>query len=97
MGIDSPEYLESCKDVIKDLDDRGIKASIFFQPFTVPNKEFSEEFIEDGYSVGLHAVYVKDYKDFLGDLNKIPNSFGDKVHGFTKQESRKLDLVRWET
>ena len=43
MGIDSLGYLESCKDVIKGLDDREIKVSIFFQPFTVLNKEFVQE------------------------------------------------------
>lgn len=46
-GLDSVGYLESCKEVVKDLDDRGIKASIFFQPFTVPNKEFAEELIAE--------------------------------------------------
>ena len=68
MGIDSLGYLESCKEVIKDLDDRGIKASIFFQPFTVPNKEFAEKLIQDGHSIGLHAVHTKDYKDISRDL-----------------------------
>lgn len=64
MGIDSLGYLESCKNVVKDLDDRGIKASIFFQPFTVPNKEFDE----DGHSVGLHAVSTKGLEDFPREL-----------------------------
>ena len=68
MGIDSLGYLESCKEVIKDLDGRGIKASIFFQPFTVPNKEFAEKLIKDGHSIGLHAVHTKDYKDISRDL-----------------------------
>jgi len=64
MGLDSLGYLESCKEVIKDLDDRGIKASIFFQPFTVPNKEFAEELMKDGHSVGLYVVYMKCLDDF---------------------------------
>lgn len=63
-GIDSLGYLESCKGVLKDLDDRGMKASIFFQPFTVPNKEFDE----DGHSVGLHAVSTKGLEDFPREL-----------------------------
>jgi hypothetical protein len=29
--------------MIKDLNERGIKASLFFQPFTVPNRDFAEE------------------------------------------------------
>ena len=66
MGIDSLGYLESCKEVIKDLDDRGIKASIFFQPFTVPNKEFAHELIKDGHGGGLHAVHTKGSKIFRG-------------------------------
>ena len=47
MGLDSRGYLESCKEVMKDLDDRGMKASIFFQPFTVPNKKFAGELMAE--------------------------------------------------
>jgi hypothetical protein len=93
-GLDSLGYLESCKEVIKDLDDRGIKASIFFQPFTVPNKKFADELMKDGYSVGLHAVHTKNYKDFLDDLNKIAKRFGGKVYGFTKHGSGRFKLSR---
>ena len=64
MGIDSLEYLESCKEVIKDLDDQGIKASIFFQPFTVPNKESDEGLMKNRPIVGLHAVHTEEFKAF---------------------------------
>jgi len=37
----------------------------------VPNKEFAEELLKKGHSIGLHAVYTKDFKDFSRDLNKI--------------------------
>lgn len=94
MGIDSLGYLESCKDVVKDLDDRGIKASIFFQPFTVPNKEFAQELMKGGHSIGLHAVHTKDFKDFTRDLDKISRRFDGKIYGFTKHGSGKLKLSR---
>lgn len=77
MGIDFLGYLESCKDVIKDLDDRGIKASIFFQPFTVP----VEEPMKDRPSVGLHAVRTSR------ELGKMLKWFDSKVYGFTKHGS----------
>lgn len=64
LGLDSPGYLKSCKEVIEDLDDRGIKASIFFQPFTVPNKESDEELMKNRYIVGLHAIHTKEFKCF---------------------------------
>ena len=57
--------------MVKDLNERGIKASLFFQPFTVPNKDFAQELLKEGHSAGLHAVHTKDYKDFSMDLNKI--------------------------
>lgn len=38
LGIESFGYLKSCKEMIKDLNDRGIKASVVFQLFTIPNK-----------------------------------------------------------
>ena len=94
FGIDSLGYLESCKELIKDLNRQGVKASLFFQPFTVPNKEFAQELIEKGHSVGLHAVHTKDYKDFSLDLNKISKRFGGKVYGFTKHGSGKFKLSR---
>ena len=87
LGLDSLGYLKSCKEVVKDLDDRGIKASIFFQPFTVPNKEFAEELMKDGYSVGLHAVRTKGLKDFSRELGKMSKWFDGKVYGFTEQGS----------
>ena len=40
LGIDSLVYLEPCKKLVDDLNERGIKASLFFQPFTVPKKRF---------------------------------------------------------
>lgn len=63
-GLNSRGSLKSCKEVVKDLDDRGIKASIFFQPFTVPNKEFADELMKDGHGVGLHVVHTKEFKAF---------------------------------
>jgi len=84
LGIDSLGYLKPCRDLIKNLNDRGIKASLFFQPFTVPNKDFAQELMKHGHSIGLHAVHTKDYKDFSRDLDKISKRFEGKVYGFTK-------------
>ena len=83
-ALDSQGYLESCKEVVKDLNDRGIKASVFFQPFTVSNKDFAEELLKKGHSIGLHAVHTRDYNDFSRDLTKISKRFDEKVYGFTK-------------
>jgi len=60
-ALDSLGYLEPCKKQIKDLNERGLKASLFFQPFTVPNKEFAQELLKEGHSSGLHAVHTKDF------------------------------------
>ena len=86
-------YLESCKEVVKDLNERGRKAMLLFQPFTVPNKDFAQELMKKGHSIGLHAVHTRDYKDFLGDLNKISKSFNGTVYGFTKHGSGKRWLI----
>ena len=83
-ALDSRGYLESCKGVINDLNSRGLKASVFFQPFTVPNKEFAQELVKEGHSVGLHAVHTKDYKDFSRDLNKSICIAGVKPRDFTR-------------
>ena len=84
---DSLEYLESCKEVVNDLNSRGLKASVFFQPFTVPNKEFAQELIKRGHSVGLQEAHTKDYKDFSSDLNRISKSFDGKIYGVIKHSS----------
>ena len=55
LGIDSLGYLELCKKLVDDLNNRGIKASLFFQPFTVPNKYFAQELMKHGHSIGLQV------------------------------------------
>ena len=82
------------KCMIKDLNSRGMKESLFFQPFTVPNRDFAQELLKKGHSVGLHAVHTRDYKDFSRDLTKISRSFDGKVYGFTKHGSGKFNLSR---
>jgi len=57
LGNDSLGYLEPCKKLVDDLNSRGIKASLFFQPFTVPNKDFAQELMKKRHNVGLHAVH----------------------------------------
>jgi hypothetical protein len=89
-ALDSLGYLRSCKVVVEDLNRRGIKATLFFQPFTVPNKDFAEELLKKGHSVGLHVVHTRDYKDFSRDLNKISKRFDGEVFGWTKHESGKF-------
>jgi hypothetical protein len=64
LGIDLLGYLESCKKEMKDLDGRGIKASILFQPFAVPNKEFAEELIKNRPIIGLRAVHTREFNAF---------------------------------
>ena len=73
--------------MIKDLNERGIKASLFFQPFTVPNKEFAQKLMKGGHSVGLQAVHTKDYNDFSSFLAKIAKRFDGEVYGFIKHSS----------
>ena len=82
-------FYKKKKCMIKDLNERGIKASLFFQPFTVPNRDFAQELLKEGHSAGLHAVHANDYGDFSMDLTKISRSFDGKVYGFTKHDSRK--------
>ena len=94
VGIDSLGYLKPCRELVKDLNNRGIKASLFFQPFTVPNKDFAQELMKKGHSIGLHAVHTNDYKDFSRDLTKISKRFEGKVYGFTKHGSGKFKLSR---
>ena len=64
-------YLKPCKELIKDLNERGIKASLFFQPFTVPNKEFTQELLKEGHSIGLHAIHTKESPYPNSDKNKV--------------------------
>lgn len=57
-------YIKSFKNVIKSQNGRGIKTSISFQPFTVPNEKIAEGFIKNGPSAELHAVHTKKFKSF---------------------------------
>jgi hypothetical protein len=61
-------FVKKKKCMINDLNSRGIKASLFFQPFTVPSRDFAGKLLKEGHSIGLHAVHTKGYKDFSRDL-----------------------------
>jgi len=56
---------------MKILNNREIKASLFFQPFTVPNKEFAHELVKEGHSIGLHVVHTKESPYPNSDKNKV--------------------------
>lgn len=92
-GISTLGYLNSCRSIADDLHNRGIKASFFFMPFTLPSKEFVRELIEKGHNIGLHAVHTKNYNDFLGDIISTSKNLGD-VLGFTKHGSGNFKLSR---
>ena len=49
-------YLEHCKRMVDDLDNRGIRASFFFLTSTLPKSNFTDDLLESGHSIGLHAV-----------------------------------------
>jgi len=36
----------------------------------VANKDFAQELMKHGHSIGLHAVHTKDYNDFLRDMGR---------------------------
>jgi len=55
-AIDSLGYLEHCKKMADDLDDRGIRASFFFQTYTLPKRDLAQDLLSSGHSAGLHAV-----------------------------------------
>lgn len=93
-GIDSLGYSEMTKKIVHDLNDRGIRASLFFQPHTIPNKNFAEDLVKHGHSVGLHAVHTNNYDNFFNEFNKITNRFNGYIHGFTKHGSGKAKLSR---
>lgn len=93
FGIDSLGYLNSCKVIADDLFERGIKASFFFLPFTLPSGGFVQELMKEGHNVGLHAVHTKKYADFSADINKASKSLG-KILGFTKHGSGRFKLSR---
>jgi hypothetical protein len=87
-------FVELSQTLADDLNDRGIKASLSFPPFTVQNKDFAQELLKKGHSVGLHEVHTKDFKDFSRDLKKLSRSFDGIVYGFTKHGSGKFKLSR---
>lgn len=93
LGMDSLGYLSSCKVIADDLFERGIKASFFFLPFTLPSRRFVQELMEEGHNVGLHAVHTKEYADFSADIKRASKNLG-RILGFTKHGSGKFKLSR---
>lgn len=69
-AIDSLGYLEHCKKMADDLDNRGIRASFFFLTSTLPKSDFAQDLLSSGHSVGLHAVQTKFYSRDLKNMGK---------------------------
>ncbi|KXB02073.1 hypothetical protein AKJ44_01460 [candidate division MSBL1 archaeon SCGC-AAA261F17] len=86
-SLDFLGYLDFVKKLLDDLNYRGIKASFFFRPSTLPKEDFAERILRDRHSVGLHAVRTQSFKDFSGELSKISKRFEGKVLGFSKHGS----------
>lgn len=70
-ALDSLGYLEPCKKPIEDLNERGIKASLFFQPFTVPNKDFARDLLKEGYSIPFIFLIEENLKKGLLEVGEI--------------------------
>ena len=92
-AIDSLGYLEHCKKMADDLDNRGIRASFFFLTSTLPKSDFAQDLLSRRHSIGLHAVQTQDFSRFSKELDKISRRFDGKVYGFTKHGSGKLKLA----
>ena len=94
MPSDKLGYLDTCKGIIKDFNERGIKTSVFFRPSTRPNISFANDLIKQGHSIGLHAVNTKDHDSFSKEIRHIDKVFKGLVRGFTKHGSGKAKLSR---
>ena len=81
-AIDSLGYLEHCKRMADDLDNRGIRASFFFLTSTLPKSDFADDLLKSGHSIGSHAVQTQDFSRFSKELDKISRRFDGKVYGF---------------
>jgi len=55
-AVDSLGYLEHCKKMADDLNDRGIRASFFFLTSTLPKRDLAQDLLSREHSFGLHAV-----------------------------------------
>ena len=54
-AVSSLGYLEHCKKVADDLNDRGIRGSFFFLTSTLPNTDFADDLLKSGHSMESHA------------------------------------------
>ena len=77
----------ACRKMADDLNDRGIRASFFFQTYTLPKSDLADDLLKSGHSIGLHAVQTQNFSTFLKELDKISKMFNSKVYGFTKHGS----------
>jgi hypothetical protein len=69
-AVNSLGYLEHCKKMADDLDNRGIRASFFFLTSALPKRDLAQDLLSSRHSVGLHAVQTKFYSRDLKNKGK---------------------------
>ena len=64
-AVNSSGYLEHCKKMVDDLNDRGIRASFFFLTSALPKRDFAQDLLSRGHSVRLPVSNAKFQQAFV--------------------------------
>ena len=83
-------YLKHLKDLIQNLDDRGVGATFFFKTKTIPDQVS----LLNKHELGLHVVYANDYEAFKRELTHVSKKIGTTLRGFSKHGSGTIKLAR---
>ena len=85
-AIEALGYLSYLKRLLSDLEDRGIAATLFFKPSTIPSKRLAQRILKL-HAVGFHAVRTSNFEEFLADFKKVNKALSGAVNGLSKHGS----------
>jgi len=87
-------YNKAFQEFIRDIDEIGVTASIFFKYITIPSENLSDHLLKRKFELGLHLLSATTYRDFIKEKVRVESRLKTKLYGFSKHGDGEKKLSR---
>ncbi len=77
-------YMRNVERLVNYLQNKNAKATLFFRPCTLPERDLAADIINSEIEAGYHAEETQNYEKFVKGLKKVSNRFKGEIYGFAK-------------